>query len=103
MAVEYIGSNAPDGSCFGLTTTEKISFYGVTPVTQQSGSSALGTTNASAVSVTASTSTTPYGYATTTQADAIPVALNLLVTRMAEVITTVNAIRASLRTNGLLS
>jgi hypothetical protein len=103
MGVEYIGGNAPDGASFGLSATELISFYGVTPVSQQSGSSAVGTTNASSVSVTASTTTTPYGYATSTQADAIPVAINLLVTRVGELITTVNAIRTSLRTNGLLS
>jgi hypothetical protein len=103
MAVEYIGGNAPDGMSFGSATTEKLSFYGVTPVTQQSSGSAVGTTNASAVSVTASTTTTPYGYATSTQADAIPVAINLLVTRTAEIIATVNSIRTALRANGLLS
>lgn len=35
MAVgEYLGNGCPDGSSFGRTTTEKISFYGVTPVAQ---------------------------------------------------------------------
>lgn len=37
MAVEYIGTNKPDGASFGLTTSEKISFFGVTPVVQQTG------------------------------------------------------------------
>lgn len=36
MAVEYIGSNQPDGMSFGLSATEKISFYGITPVVQAS-------------------------------------------------------------------
>jgi len=37
MAVEYIGTNQPDGACFGLATTEKIAFLGSTPVVQQTG------------------------------------------------------------------
>jgi len=40
--VEYIGSNKPDGACFGLSASEKIAFYGTTPVVQQS-SAAAGT------------------------------------------------------------
>lgn len=36
MAVYYIGDNNPDGMSLGLDTSEKISFYGVTPVAQQS-------------------------------------------------------------------
>ena len=32
--VEYIGSNKPDGACFGLSATEKIAFYGATPIVQ---------------------------------------------------------------------
>lgn len=35
MPVNYIGDNNPDGSTFGNGTSEKISFYGVTPVAQQ--------------------------------------------------------------------
>lgn len=36
MAVEYIGRNSPDGVCLGLSSSEKVSFYGGTPVTQPS-------------------------------------------------------------------
>jgi hypothetical protein len=35
MAVEYIGNNGVDGMSFGSAITEKISFFGVTPVVQQ--------------------------------------------------------------------
>jgi len=73
MAVEYIGGNAPDGMSFGLSTTEKISFYGVTPIVQRSGAAQT------AVSTTASVDTTDgavAGYATTTQADAVVTLLN---------------------------
>jgi hypothetical protein len=34
MAVRYLGTNSPDGTSLGLSTGEKISFYGATPVTQ---------------------------------------------------------------------
>lgn len=44
MAVgEYLGNGCPDGSSFGRTTTEKISFYGVTPVVQPAPAVAVGT------------------------------------------------------------
>jgi|TARA_Y100000310_G_scaffold305427_1_gene345570 hypothetical protein len=45
MAVEYIGSNGPDGMCFGTGATEKIAFFGSTPVIQQA-MTAVGTTTA---------------------------------------------------------
>jgi hypothetical protein len=36
MAVgEFIGNGNPSGSSFGQSTTELISFYGVTPLAQQ--------------------------------------------------------------------
>jgi len=44
MAVEYLGKNAPDGTCLGLSATEKISFFGVTPVVQQTGAASSSTT-----------------------------------------------------------
>lgn len=30
--VEYIGMNASGGVCIGASSTEKISFYGATPI-----------------------------------------------------------------------
>ena len=38
--VEYIGSNKPDGMCFGLSASEKIAFYGTTPAVQQATAAA---------------------------------------------------------------
>lgn len=40
MAVNYIGDNGPDGQSFGTGVSEKISFYGVTPVVQQATAAA---------------------------------------------------------------
>jgi len=36
MGANYIGNNKPDGMVFGLSSTEKLAFYGSTPVVQQS-------------------------------------------------------------------
>lgn len=41
--VNYIGNNAPDGNCFGTAATEKISFYGDTPVVQPAAPAAAVT------------------------------------------------------------
>lgn len=44
MAVgEYIGNGNPDGTSLGGATTEKISFYGVTPIVQPAPAVAVGT------------------------------------------------------------
>lgn len=72
MAVDYLGKNNPDGMSFGSATTEKISFYGITPVAQRSGSTQA------AVSTTAATQSSPYGYSTSTQANAIVSLVNEL-------------------------
>ena len=41
---EYIDYGSPDGAIFGRAATEKIGFYGTTPVAQQTISSAISTT-----------------------------------------------------------
>lgn len=63
----YIGDNRPDGMVIGASSTEKVGFYGVTPVAQHATIADLATTTVT----TASTTTSPAGYATTTQADDI--------------------------------
>jgi hypothetical protein len=35
MAMEYLGKGNDDGTSLGNSTTDKISFYGLTPVAQQ--------------------------------------------------------------------
>lgn len=73
MAIgEYLGNGNPDGSCFGSSATEKIAFYGGTPVAQRASAVQV------AVTTTAATSTTPFGYSST-QADAIVATLNEVV------------------------
>ncbi len=58
----------------GGATTDVIGFYGTTPVDQ----GAAVTT----VTTTPSTTTAPFGYCTSTQADAIVTAVNALIARL---------------------
>ena len=45
MGVMFLGDNNPDGVTMGLDATEKLSFYGATPIIQPA-ISAVGTTTA---------------------------------------------------------
>tara|TARA_Y100000310_G_scaffold345755_1_gene469318 strand:- start:6761 stop:7018 length:258 start_codon:yes stop_codon:yes gene_type:complete len=82
MAIEIVGKNNDDGTSFGVATSEKISFYGVTAVTQQSSG------DQAAVATTAAVSTAGnFGYGSA-QANAI--------------VTLVNKIRTDLVTLGLI-
>ena len=53
MAIHYLGDNGPDGTVLGLSSTEKIGFFGATPVVQQSvtypSSTATTATNEAAI------------------------------------------------------
>jgi hypothetical protein len=53
MAVEYLGSNGPDGMSVGLSITEKVSLYGVTPVVQRANASQAVATDAATTTVLA--------------------------------------------------
>lgn len=61
MAAEQVTYNAPDGSTFGSSATELISFYGATPIVRPSVSTAVSTT----VSVSTAAH---YGFSTSTEA-----------------------------------
>lgn len=61
--VEQIGGQTPDGMTLGKAATNKISFFGASPVVQQA--------TATAPATTAATTTTPWGFATSTQANAL--------------------------------
>jgi hypothetical protein len=63
--IERIGEGAPSGSSFGIAATDKISFYGATPVVQQTGG--LSAADATTVAVT----TGGYMFANSTQAASI--------------------------------
>ena len=61
---QVLDQNEPDGALLGQTSSAKIGFYGATPVTRQSVSAYTTTTAAVSTS-------TNWGYTTSTQADAI--------------------------------
>lgn len=70
MAANQLSNGNSEGTKLGQSTSDKIAFYGGTPVAQRANASQA------AVSTTASTTTSPAGYATTTQANAIVTLLN---------------------------
>lgn len=70
------------GTKFGTGTTQKLAFHNATPVVQRSGAAQA------AVVTTAATQTTPWGFSTQAQADAI--------------VTLVNELRAALTDKGLI-
>ena len=41
--VEQVTYNSPDGATMGATTSDKISFYGVTPIVQETRVTAAST------------------------------------------------------------
>jgi len=99
----------PDGTNFGQSTSDLISCYGSTPIAQRSGAtqaavtttaispvsttaiSPVSTTAISSVATTVALSSSPFGFSTAAQADAIVAAVNYLVTRSAADMTAINA------------
>jgi hypothetical protein len=70
---QIVTDGRPDGALIGLTSSEKLAFFGGTPTTRPSGATAVETTAA------ISTTTTKWGYSTSTQANAIVSAVNTLI------------------------
>lgn len=65
--VLYIGDGRTDGVCIGTSSSDKVSFFGKAPQSQQANIADVATT----AITTAATSTTPFGFATSTQANNI--------------------------------
>ncbi len=75
QGVQYLDDGNPAGSMLAKSSESLIGFLGVsTLVSRQSTYTAVGTT--------AATSTTPYGFATTTQANAVTTALTSIKTAL---------------------
>lgn len=77
MGGEYflhqLKDEADTGFVFGKTSSDKIAFYGGTPASRPSAPTAVETT------VAISTTTTKWGYSTSTQANALVTAVNTLI------------------------
>lgn len=72
--VEEIGKDQSDGILIGKTSSALVGFFGTSPVAQQS--------TATAVATTAATSTNPWGFGGSTQANAIVTAVNACLTAL---------------------
>lgn len=81
------------GTNIGTATDQKLGFYAKTPVVQPTNAAQAAVTVSTIT--TASTTTTPAGYATTTQADA-------LAASVAATVTLVNRLRTDLVALGLI-
>lgn len=90
-AGQQVTDGNPDGSNVGQSTTDKVGFWGVTPVVQPSA------TDQSAVATTAITT-----LATEPTATDIAVAVNSLISRVSAAVTLVNQVRSDLVTAGIL-
>lgn len=77
-SVEQVTYNSPDGATMGQSATEKISFYGKTPVVQAASVTSVTTTGASST-------TNAYGFTTAAQADAVVASLNAVITALSNV------------------
>lgn len=101
------GQNASNGSTLGASTSEKISFYGVTAVAQQSGSgqAAVSTSTLTTVSGSAAVSVSlNNGYAfNQTQANDLITLAGETKTRLSATITLVNQLRSDLQDLGLIA
>ena len=83
MGVRYLGDSGSDGNCLGRSATDKVGFYGATPVVRPSCDASTITTAA------ITTTTNNYGFADTTQAN--------------DLLSVVDSIRTALSTLGLLT
>lgn len=74
MAARQLSDKSPDGTSLGQSTTDKISFFGVTTVVQQTGFAAA--------TVAKTTTTTATTTALQTDVDALRVAMLLVRTAL---------------------
>lgn len=73
MTVQQVSYGSDDGACLGQSSTDKIAFYGATPIVKTSITDYTTTT--------ASSNSTPYGYTTSTQATALNAAVVAIMAR----------------------
>jgi len=71
-AARQLSDGNSQGTVLGTAATDLIGFYGATPVAQRSGSTQA------AVTTTSATTTSPWGFSTSTQANAIVTLVNEL-------------------------
>ena len=76
LQYEQVSYNAPDGAQFGITSTEKIAFWGATPIVR-------GTSTVANISTTAFTSIAGlYGFNTSTEGLQVTAALSTIIVQL---------------------
>lgn len=96
MAIKQITDGGPDGTKFGQSTADLISLWGVTVTTQPTAAAQAAV--ATTAITTAATTTTPFGFASSTQADnltAIAHATRALVNQLRSDLVSVGIIKGS--------
>jgi len=100
--VEQVTYNSPDGATIGKSSTEKISFYGVTPVVLNTTSSGVMVTTIGAALGTQTASSAGFGASTAAIMTSTFAQVNALMVDMAEAQRLANNIRTTLVNAGLI-
>jgi hypothetical protein len=93
------------GTQFGTKPTQGLGFHGATPVPQRSGAAqtAVTSTATTTLAATSASNSSPYGFTTSTQANALVTLVNQLKADNANLATLVNELRAALVQKGLIA
>ena len=86
-AVQELSDDRPEGTRLGRDSASLIAFWGGTPADQPANVASVATSTVT----TAATTTTPWGFATSTQADAVTAQVVLLRTGLNSIITNLEA------------
>lgn len=102
MGIKYLSDGGPDGTVLGQNSSELIGFYGATPAAKPTTvATALDTTAITAAFTTTITGT--FGFVTSAQGTAVLAAVASAVSKIEALEATVNTLRATLVTEGLVT
>lgn len=110
-AVRQLSDGNSQGTCLGITSADKISFYGATPVARLAGGVALSTLTASSVLATSgapassgpSMSTFGWVFTSAAQVNAIVTGINALQVDMVAMWNIMRQMRGQLTSTGLFT
>ena len=102
--IKHNSDGGPDGTLLGQSSTDKIAFYGATPIVRPTSASqaAITTTAITAPVTTVATSSAPFGF-TEAQANSIVAAVRSLIVRVDAQTTFNNQARTDLIALGLIA
>lgn len=100
MTIQYITNGNEDGSVIGAASTDKIGFYGATPVVQQSLVTTVATTATTTATVTI-TQTSAWGFGSSTAQEALVAQVYANADQLNTVSARLNTLITQLRALGL--